>query len=564
MTDRGLRVGLLGFIGLLAAAVYVNALTNPFVYDDQVTVVANDSLRTPGNWRYLLLHDRFRPLANLTFAVDFAAHGLDPRGYHVTNLLLHVVNSILLALLVTRIATDAGSGSPAVNGFASGAMFAVHPMATEAVAYVSGRSELLVTTFSLAFMLCMRALLRPPPTTGSRRIALRLGASTTLLLALASKETAAALPFVLLLYDRVLGGGSEPERKRRLLRIHLPLCGLVVALGVLRVASFLLLESELAPRSLWTNALVQFGVIWRYLGLLVLPVGQSVVHPVALVTRATDWRALSALAGLIALVWFAVRARRRAPLCALGLGWFLLFLAPSSAVPLLELMAEHRAYLASAGFYLVLGWGFERLFARGGQDRALASAGLAVLLVAHGSATIARNRVWSSPVRLWQDAARKAPGVWMTQYALGDAYRTAGDCQRAHERYLEAIRLVPEEPRPYVNLADCLVRARDYVTAERMLRSALDVAPGSVEARNSLAFLAYNQSRPEEARELYHGTLEIDPENVVALRGLAYIAEAIDDDPAEALRLLSEIGRLAPLATDIEPWTSRLRRRAHP
>src|SRR5437870_4581859 len=89
-------------VAALAVAVYLEALPHPFVYDDLLSVVANPSLGDPGNWRALLLHDRFRPLVNLTYAFDFARAGLDPLAFHVTGVALHALNALLVAVLAAR------------------------------------------------------------------------------------------------------------------------------------------------------------------------------------------------------------------------------------------------------------------------------------------------------------------------------------------------------------------------------------------------------------------------------------------------------------------------------
>ena len=135
--------------------------SNPFVYDDYVSVVENPSIQPPLYLRSVLLYQLTRPVVNASYAVDRAIWGPEPFGYHLTSVLLHMLNVGLLFLLVWRLSEDwqRTTGEPAhaqATAFATALLFAVHPMMTEAVGYISGRSEVLCATFFLLGMLCAR------------------------------------------------------------------------------------------------------------------------------------------------------------------------------------------------------------------------------------------------------------------------------------------------------------------------------------------------------------------------------------------------------------------------
>jgi len=155
--------------GLLAGLVYLNGLHNPFVYDDYHTVVANASIQRGAGFRAIVLHDITRPLTNFSYAIDRAIWGAGPFGFHVTSVLLHMLNVVLLFQLAWRLGQDRGTGgdgeqaspvSPEVVAFVAAALFAVHPMMTEAVGYVSGRSEVLCATWFLLGLLSGRRWIR--------------------------------------------------------------------------------------------------------------------------------------------------------------------------------------------------------------------------------------------------------------------------------------------------------------------------------------------------------------------------------------------------------------------
>src|SRR5262245_16464759 len=431
----GVREALAGVaLAALSASLYLGALHNPFVYDDRLTVVDNGSIRHLGNMHVVLLFDRFRPLVNLSFAVDYAFWGLNPAGFRLTNVGLHALNVVLVFALLSRIVGDCRTSMDAAWGISPGAsrlipliasaLFAVHPMMTEAVGYISGRSDVLAGTFFLlTFLLMRKGLVSGRP----RWIALAL---VPLILGLASKEVSAMLPFVLLAYDRLVLRRRGLEGRRRLLRFHLPLIGGVILIGLTRLLIFVNVEHGLASEALGRAVgyvCLQFEAVWKYVQLLMLPFHRSIAHNV---TGSTSLAVLGAVS-LVITCLLAFRVRERGPLLSFGVAWFLLLMVPSSSVvPLQSPMAEHRVYLASIGLFLAVSSFFARL-AEGLRDRPvgrriLYAAGVLVV-AALATMTVARNAVWSDPVALWREATFTAPR-WDTYTGLGHALRDAGDC----------------------------------------------------------------------------------------------------------------------------------------
>ena len=548
----------------LGGLVYVNALSNPFVYDDQIHVVGKAALREPGGLLGQLVSDRFRPLVNLTYAMDHRVWALNPLGYHLTSLAIHCVNVGLLFMLALALLEDASRARAPRSGvdlfspgrrrilaaLAVAATFAVHPLLSEGVGYISGRAEILCATFFLLGFLCLRRAMRGD---GRRWLVPGLGA---LLLGLGTKEHGAMLPLVLLIYDRLILSRTEDDpaaASARLRRLHLPLVGLVLLAALGRVVVLFWFEYDDLPRTVAQNLWMQLSVIWRYLFLLVLPVGQSVVHQVRPVTSIVDPVALGSGVALAAVITLTVALRRQAPLAALGVLWFFLLLAPSSSIiPLLEPMAEHRVYLASAGLFLALGLGYNRLLSRvdhSGPGLALIPRiGLIILVAALGAATVARNRVWASPVSLWSDAAAKAPGVWASHYALGDAHKQQGRCDLAVDAYRAAIKVLPAEPRAHLNLGICLAFLRDDEGAERVFNNVLNLDPNNIRARNNLGQLALRKKAWEAAEEHFKVVLRQDPRNVKAMASLG-VAAKMNKDPDAAVRFLQSALQLDPTNT---------------
>ncbi len=545
----------IGIAVALGALVYLNALDNPFVYDDQVTIVENGSLRDINGLRVIFLHDIFRPLTNITYAIDYSNWQLEPRGYHFSSLLLHLLNIILFFLLVRRIFDDVNpEGSFEAPAFIAASLFAIHPMMTEAVGYISGRSEVLCTTWLIVAFLYLRRYL-----VDSKKRWLMLGFAF-FVIAAASKELAAALPFLLLVYDALVL--AEAGKKQRLLRFHLPFVGFITLAGILRIFSYLRLETTAELESFSTNLLVEASVVWRYLGLLLAPVHQSVVHDVRPLTSIFDPIAFVSVFGLFALFISLVVIRKRSPVFVFGAIWFFLLLAPSHILPLAEAMAEHRVYAASLGFFLGIAWCFDRVShlieAKGLSRIKQAVVILIPMLMLLSWLTVERNRVWASPMSLWADAAERAPRTWVAQYEYGNTLRQDGRCDEAIAPYQRAIQILPSKLEAYWNLGVCFAETGHELEARDIFETALRLDPANAKTLNNIGLLAWRGRRIDEARSNFERSLEVDPGNVHARLLLARMFEGVYRDLPRALELYREIQRIEGPTPEITREIARL------
>ncbi len=538
---------------------YWRALPFPFVYDDVRTVVTNTSLTDLSNARAILWHDVARPLVNLTYALDRAVWGLDPRGFRFTNIALHALVVVLLFAWTRRIVDDTASRRrvPLDGRFAAGTtalLFAVHPVMIQAAGYISGRAEVLCAAWSLgALLLVRRFTLRG----GTRWLLLGGGAW---LAALASKELGAMVPFVLLAW-RQLAGPDDPAARRRL-RVLAPLVALTLMAGAARLAVLWMVENPGEARVFWSHGLVELDVVRRYLQLIVFPAGQSAFHAIPALASPANPRVVFALALVLGLGAIAWRLRRSEPLVAFGLAWFALFVLPSAVLVVVDLgepMAEQRIYAASAGVLIILGVALGRIrawCATRSVLRALTTAAALVAAAALFVITEARLEAWSSPVRLWEDAARRAPGAWLPQLMLGDALDAAGRIPAAIEAYRRAAALGPDQAMVHVRLGALLMQTGERDDAARALEHALRLDPSSATAQNALGAMALTEGQPEKARTRFEASLRADPRNVPARLLLAAVEEQAGRK-AEARRWCEEAGAIAPGAPEVAPCLAR-------
>jgi protein O-mannosyl-transferase len=527
----------------LVVAGYAGTLDHPFLYDDRTTVLNNPSLRHLANLHAIVAHDPKRPVVNFSYALDYAISGGAPAAFHVTSLLIHVVNVLLLYGLALMAFADArarrgqapdGDADARWAGVAA-LLFAVHPMLTEAVGYVSGRSGLLATTFVMLGIICLR-----------RGWTWR--ALAAWLAGLLSKETAALLPLVFLAYDLLLLDAET--RRRRILRVHAPLIAIVAAASLVRLVVFARYElSGLRPLS--SQALTQLGVFWRYISLFAWPRGQSIAHSVRLVETLWDPVALPSLAALILLIAVAWRVRSSAPVATFGVAWLLLLILPSSLIPLAEHMSEHRTYEASAGIFLVVAAAWQAARAPLWLTRATTVALASLLLYA----TVTRNAVWADPVVLWQDGTRQAPDLWTAHYALANEYQHAGECAEALPEYQTAMKLHANQ-RTLINIGTCLAQLGRLDDARRIFETALRLGPGG-DAHFNLALLDAQRGDVEGARAHLRAAVALDDKQLAAREALANLDETVFRDGVEMARMCTEIAQLAPGTPSVEQCSTR-------
>jgi cytochrome c-type biogenesis protein CcmH/NrfG len=566
----GRRQRLIG--GLLALTLsivaYVNVFDNPFVYDDYDTVVSNPSLVDVSNVVFVLVHSPFRPVVNVSYALDRLIWGFWAPGFHLTNVLLHALVVGLLYAFILRALSDTRarvSGGEldwrdpgrfdAWAACTAATLFGVHPLMSEAVAYISGRSELLVGVFFFCALLCGRAAIVAPlsPNVDRRRPRLvrsTIGTVVFGVLALFSKESGAMLPFVLCMYDLMVVPGPPEGRRWRLTHVFLPSFAVLAIVGLVRFLFFPLPPSATGASPLF-SLLTQSIVIWRYFGLMVWPVGQSIMHGVHYVTTLTDPKGWMALTAIVLLIAASVKLRRLAPLVPFGVLWFFAVAAPSSSiVALREGMAEHRVYLATAGIAIAVARPGMMLFAalsrgRVGVPDSYASA-LVLLVALFTTLTLARNQVWSSPVHLWAEAVERSPGMWEPHYALGDVLRQRGRCVDAIPHYRVVVRLRPLNKDALTNLGICLAQTGQLQEAERAFKRTIDLDPAFVRAYTNLGALEIVAGKIDAARDHYRKALEVEPRNVLARLQLARLYETHYQDYGAAANLCAEVMALAP------------------
>ena len=496
------HVGVAATLVLLAFLLYRPSLDGPFVFDDTTSVTDNDLIRRAPLSAFFLLSGR--PLTDYSVALDYALGGLNPRPYHVTNVLLHAANAILLYIIAWRTLAlpVLASRYPARRtiGWAAAALFTAHPLATEAVAYVSSRSELLVAFF---YLLALSSFERAAKATSPRaRVASAALLPIWTAAALASKEIAVTIPAALWLWDWcfLASGTDQPRRSRwRLYALAMLPLAAAGALLVYRAYTAPAISEPSAGFGFgripwWRYFLTQPGVIFRYFSLVLIPTGLTVDYDWPLAT--TPWALpvilpVAWLALLAVFAWLAVRAQ---PLFTFAVFWTLIVLAPTSSVlPIADVAVERRMYLPLAALMMLAAawlWEGARVLSaavRAARLRApvVYAIAVAAVVVTASLLTTARAAVWANPIALYEDGVAKAPGNPRVRMNLGATYLGREDYDAAYQTLLEAKALYEDGesiqafPRVgafiYYNLGAVLYLRGEYDSAESELRHALDL-----------------------------------------------------------------------------------------
>jgi protein O-mannosyl-transferase len=438
------RAPMCGLLFLLVSIAFANGLYGSFQFDDWAVIVADSRVQTLQAWWSSM--PGIRALLKLSYALNHELGG-GAVGFRATNIVLHALNCILLLAVLRRLGDKIMANDTAAAKLAAitaTVTFAVHPVQTESVTYISGRSNVLMALFALA---TLYSWLRAGSAHGRGRFAWIAASLAALLLAAACKETALIAPLALWLCWACL-----PLADRQLAPRPWPQTLLSVAAGVGAVTLLpygYFLEVSLATRSVWDNLAVQSHAVWYLLGQL-LHFERLNADPdlpaVTSLTAATVWRTLT-LGGFFALGLASLRAR---PALALGILWLFVWLAPTnSLLARLDVVNDRQLYLAIVGPGWLLGLAFAALLHRRGRRWAtVAVAALAGVLVV---GTVIRNRVYANEIVFWEDVVKKSPHNVRAANNLGMAY--ALDCRQeaALQAFRQAERLEPDGYRAALN-----------------------------------------------------------------------------------------------------------------
>ncbi|QPJ61729.1 MAG: tetratricopeptide repeat protein [Candidatus Nitronauta litoralis] len=560
--------------------VYANHLLNPFQYDSVRFLSENHQFADPARLispEFVLKEYFHRGGLFWTYGLNAWLHGMDPFGFHLINLMFHLMNGALIFLVTQRALPYFNFTSQFLShrglSLAVALLFVLHPIQTETVVYVMSRSELIAGWF---YLLGFYFFQRETGEAGSEWT-LKNTVRTTLvtllfiILGYSIKPTIITLPATMLAYF-LLGRKKEDPlwdriRKYKIVIIAGFLVSAMALTAKLAIDPFFLAGTSGAVETIGrqTYLLTQPWVImFYYLKLLLFPFGLNIDPEIVPATTLISWRFLAGFSAITISLWVAFKKpSTRLPL--FGLIWFFIVLSPSSSfVTLLDLAAEHRVYLAAYGVFVIITLGLARLINITVSDsprrRGWFFVTLLLLLLTYGTLTIKRNQVWSSEVTLWEDVLEKSPNkvralvnlghaytnrgnrdkaidfyqrslkkgahYFQTYYNVAVLYLEKGETEKAFEHFQIAARIDGSIPDVHARLGDLYMQREDWKNADAYLRKAVELNPGYASAFRSLGILHYYYMKePRAGVAFLKRSLHLNPDQPDADKVRALIAQ---------------------------------------
>ncbi len=523
-------------VGLVTWLAFRPALDGAILsFDDDATLRSSES-RWRGfggaelEWMFTTFHmGHYQPLTWLSFAVDHAIAGDDPRQFHRTNLLLHVANALLVLalardLLRRRAAPGAGHRrDDAIAAAAAALFFSVHPLRVESVAWITERRDGLATFFLLiTVILWLRVVDLPAGRARRRLLIVTLIAFVASLLA---KAWGITLPFVLLLLDveplRRLERGTR--RSLVLVREKLPFflfaAPFVVTAAAAQRAAGATVSLDVHPA--WARCFQAAYGLCSYVGRTLWPFDLAPLYPLEARLDPTRLRYLASIAVCLVGVALLLRlARRGVTVPAVAAAAFVVVVAPvlgfTQAGP--QIAADRYTYVATIPFAMLVAAAVRR----GRRTHARATVVAAVIVVSGLAFLTERQcRVWRNDLTLWTHGARVQPDSGIARYNLARALLEAGRVDESIGSFERAVELDPNNVKYLQDAGAAHARLGRYAEAESYWTRILRRLPDHVEASFSMGLSAERQGRRAAARRWYETTLQADPDYAAARSGLA-------------------------------------------
>jgi tetratricopeptide (TPR) repeat protein len=521
----------LGIVLLLSFSIYAPALEYEFVYDDFPLIVENDLIRDIRNIPAILTKEDkidqehtgyYRPLVPLFDLVYYYIFGLNPKGFHLANIMYHLGNVLLVFFLALRILRDVS------GAFVASAFFGLHPVNTEAVIFLTGRFTLICAFFVIASCLLFHTYRDKP----SFKMFILLVIS--FFLGIFSKEFAVMVPFVLISADLL----SKRDLTKADFLAYVPF--FVIILFYLVVRSFIvqgLIGIPVSSDEIWSRLFRVPDLLLSYLKLVFFPIGQKALYDIQ---YASLIRTIFSVIVLIAIVWGTFK-RRSITWVSFSISWFFIFFLPvMDIIPLSgPKMAERWLYIPMIGAGVFLGGIYASLSRNKFRDIIYA----AVLLVL-AVLTILRSPVWKNEEALYSDMIITTPTSYKGYYNLGNVMYKKGNIEEAQKLWNKVIEIRPDMYAVHNNLGVLYEKTGRYDLSVHHYTAVLQVR-AVPEVYINLGNALQRLERFAEAEDAYREAINLSKDNPAAYLHLSSVYEALNSQE-RAIAVLEEGIRVIP------------------
>lgn len=522
----------LSLIAVISFSLYANTLKNGFVYDDEFTIVNNtlikdlshlDRLFYNNNYFARSAEKSYRPVVTFTYFIDYALYGLRPWGYHLTNIILHATNGVLLYAFLILLFKQAPFNNPAASGLSLNnpslpitLLFITHPVLTEAVNAISYREDLLAFSFYMGVLIIY--------------LLLRLETHSTLLLyplscllyllALLSKEMALTLPLIAYSLDLIC---SSSKNKNRIFPDRY-IIGYICITFLYLYLYFHLFYNPIEKEAIrWTLSQRLLTIPWlisKYLLLLLAPVNLSadyVVSPIKSLSSPAFIISLSIVISMLIIAFMTLKKERKRSILPVALFFVITLIPVYNIIPLVNPFAERYIYLPAVG-YSIVAWSTISFMSK--YNKRYISIIFFIVLALYSIATLRRNTVWTDNLSLWSDTVKKVPKSSRAHSNLGNAYADKGKLGQAVEQYKTALSLNPRNVQAHNNLGSIYADQGLSDEAIGHYNTALRLRPDNPETLNCLGDVYHKIGQLDRAVWHYEAALKLKPDHVKAHNNL--------------------------------------------
>ena len=559
ISRRWLRLGICISLAVLTWVVFGQLLQYDFInYDDPRYVYENTNITnglTIGGiaWAFTHIHSmNWHPLTTISHMLDCQLYGLKPGAHHFTNVLLHSIVAILLLLVLQRMTGGpSGTGSIWRSAFVA-AVFAIHPLRVESVAWIAERKDVLSGVFFMLTLLTYFRYVRV------RSIGHYLTVLFMFALGLMCKPMLVTLPFVLLVLDywplgRIRGQKSDVSGHENLVMLVVEKIPLVGLSAISSVVTFLAQRGAVG----WTeqlpvlarinNAVVTYAA---YMWQMLWPVKLAVFYPHP-ESRLPLWEIILCLLLLIGITAAAVVLRKSRPYFITGWLWYLGMLVP--VIGLVQVGWQGRAdrytYLPQIGLYIAITWGIADVTAAWRWQREILTAGTAIVVGLLSWRASVQASYWRDSETLFTHALAVTSNNDVAENNLGIVFLQKGNLDEAISLLQAAVDLRPENSPAHENLAKALLQKGQVTDALVHYRRLLELQPDNIEVHNIVGTVLIQQGQAREAVEEWQKVLAIQPDNGNAISNLAWVFATSPDnslrDGAKAVQLAEQAMRIS-------------------
>ncbi len=471
---------------LLGTIVYINSFSVKFIWDDRALILKNPLIK---NFVYFFkifktpltfLHSTFyRPLQNLSFMLDFFLYKFNYRGYHLTNIILHILVCILLFKIIFLLTQN-----QSLSLFSS-LLFLVSPLWTEVVTYISGRADSLMAIFILSSFLFLL----------KRRFIL---SSFFYLLSLFSKEAALIYPFFIIFYLLFF------KRKEKIYISYL-FSLLSLSFFYLALRNSVIKISLSSSFSLYQRILFFITAIPRYLFLIFFPVNQHMSYTVKIPSSFLEKEVIFSFLFLILLLSFILFKKDK--IITFFFAWYLIFLLPySGIIPINAFFAEHFVYLSSCGIFVIFIYLLQKI-----KFKLIPHFLIISYIFIFSLATLRYNFLWKDEIHFYKRIIRLSPNSFCAYNNLGVIYLNQGNIDKASQLFKKALKIYPQFSKAKINLAYVYFLKGEVSSAKKIIEEVLKENPYHPLACNLLADIYLKEKKYKKAEYFYKRALKKNP-----------------------------------------------------